>query len=69
MVRIWLVDLGEGRYEWRGKVQDVGNGETKYFREWSMLLMFLQEMLSKDKGKGADQQGGKDAPIRPINTA
>lgn len=67
-VRIWLGGLGEGRYEWRGKAQDVSSGETKYFRDWSMLLMFLQDMLSKDKSKGADPQGGRNAHIRPVDT-
>ncbi len=45
MVRVWQADLGEGRTEWRGKVQHVATGEVKYFREWQTLLAFLAEML------------------------
>jgi len=44
-VRLWLEDLGEGRTEWRGKVQHVTRGEARYFRDWAMLIAALQEML------------------------
>ena len=45
MVRVWCEDLGEGRTEWRGKVQHVTRGEARYFRDWAMLIAALQEML------------------------
>lgn len=44
-VRLWLEDLGEGRSEWRGQVQDVRTGEKRYFRDWARLVACLQEML------------------------
>jgi hypothetical protein len=44
-VRLWLEDLGEGRSEWRGKVEHVLSGQTRYFRDWATLITFLQEML------------------------
>jgi len=44
-VRLWLEDLGEGRAEWRGKVQHVTSGEVRYFRDWATLIAALQEML------------------------
>jgi len=44
-VRLWLEDLGEGRSEWRGQVQDVRTGERRYFRDWARLVACLQEML------------------------
>jgi hypothetical protein len=46
MLRIWLEDLGAGRYEWRGKVQHVTSGEARYFRDWPSLVACLQEMLN-----------------------
>ncbi len=44
-VRLWLEDIGEGRSEWRGQVQDVRTGEKRYFRDWARLVVCLQEML------------------------
>jgi hypothetical protein len=35
MVRMWLEPLGDGQTEWRGKVQHVPSGESRYFREWT----------------------------------
>ncbi len=45
MLRLWREDLGEGRTEWRGKIQRVATGEAKYFRDWQTLLAFLTELL------------------------
>ena len=44
-VRLWLEDLGDGRAEWRGQVQHVLSGETRYFRDWSTLIALLRAML------------------------
>ena len=45
MVRVWAEDIGNGQIEWRGKVQHVTSGETRYFRDWSALMNFLQAAL------------------------
>jgi hypothetical protein len=45
MVRVWIEDLGEGRTEWRGKVQHALSGEACYFRDWASLIAFLDERL------------------------
>jgi hypothetical protein len=45
MLRIWQEDLGEGRSEWRGKVQHVTSGEARYFRDWPGLIACLQQIL------------------------
>jgi hypothetical protein len=44
-VRLWLEDLGDGRSEWRGKVEHVLSGQTCYFRDWATLVSAFQEML------------------------
>ncbi len=44
-LRMWREDLGEGRSEWRGKVQHVTSGEARYFRDWPGLIDCLQEIL------------------------
>ncbi len=44
-VRLWLEELGNGESEWRGKVQHVTSGEVRYFRDWTMLIAFLQMLL------------------------
>ena len=42
-VRVWLEDLGDGRSEWRGKVQHTLSGEACYFRDWQTLVTFMVE--------------------------
>lgn len=49
-VRLWIEDLGDGQREWRGQVQHVASGETRYFREWSPLEAFLLTKLQPDAG-------------------
>jgi hypothetical protein len=44
-VRLWKEDVGDGRTEWRGNVQYVISGETRYFREWPRLIALIQAML------------------------
>lgn len=46
VVRVWREELGGGQLEWRCKAQHIPSGEIRYLREWTMLLAFLQEMLS-----------------------
>ncbi len=46
-LRVWPEMLGGGRAEWRGKVQHVTSGETRYFRDWPSLVAFLEEVLPK----------------------
>jgi len=46
-VRLWREDLGDGRIEWRGKVQSVTTGEAHYFRDWPVLIARIQEMLDE----------------------
>ncbi len=44
-VRLWREQLND-HGEWRGKVQHVTSGETRYFRDWAALILALQEMLA-----------------------
>ncbi|MFQ6102463.1 MAG: hypothetical protein ACE5OS_14720 [Anaerolineae bacterium] len=44
-LRLWPEELGDGRTEWRGKVQHVTSGEARYFRDWSTLIAHLLAML------------------------
>jgi hypothetical protein len=44
-IRLWPEDLGNGRAEWRGQVRHLPTGETHYFREWPVLVSFLQDAL------------------------
>jgi hypothetical protein len=42
-VRVWREEVGNGRIEWRGKVQHALSGEARYFREWAELIAFVRE--------------------------
>lgn len=46
-IRMWQEELGEGRSEWRGKVQHVQSGEVWYFRQWSALVASLEKVLAE----------------------
>jgi hypothetical protein len=54
-VRVWREDLGAGRIEWRGKVEHVLSGETRYFRDWRVLLDFLQETRTETGVNGREE--------------
>ena len=45
-VRLCREEVGSGRSEWRGKVQQVSTGEAHYFREWEALVSLLLQMLA-----------------------
>lgn len=51
-LRLWREELGGGDAEWRGKVQHVTSGEVRYFRDWSMLIAFLVQVLSISESDG-----------------
>ena len=44
-LRVWSEEVGEAQTEWRGRVQHVATGETRYFRTWEALVQFLNEQL------------------------
>ena len=44
-VRLWAEELGDGQTEWRGQVQHVLSGKTRYFRERAMLMEVMMAML------------------------
>lgn len=50
-VRLWSHDLGDGRTEWRGKVQHVLSGEARYFREWAELIGRLVAIVEQQDGQ------------------
>lgn len=59
-LRMWLEELGEGRSEWRGKIQHVQSGEVCYFREWSSLVALLEKMLAENKTRTQLEQSDVD---------
>jgi len=56
-VRLWREDLGHGRLEWRGQVQHVLSGETRYFRDWATLVEVMTAMLPGLEGSEASAKG------------
>jgi hypothetical protein len=59
-LRLWLEDVGDGRTEWRGKAQYIPNGEICYFREWPVLLAFLQKRSPGAKDRPDHESDGKE---------
>jgi hypothetical protein len=44
-LRVWSEAVGQDQTEWRGRVQHVASGETRYFRTWDALVEFLVNRL------------------------
>jgi hypothetical protein len=57
MLRLWLEDLGGGRTDWRGKVQHVSSGEARYFRDWTTLEAFLENLLCWEQEPHVQDEG------------
>ena len=51
-LRFWQTDSGNGETQWRGKVQYVVSGETRYFQDWPALILYLREILAAPTNDG-----------------
>ena len=45
-LQVDLIDIGNGQAVWGGSLQNVNNGEKRFFKGWSGLVGNLQEMLT-----------------------
>jgi hypothetical protein len=45
-LQMGLIDIGNGQVIWGGTLQNVNNGEKRFFRGWSGLVDTLQEILT-----------------------
>jgi quinol monooxygenase YgiN len=59
-VQLWYEDLGQGRGEWRGKGEHVASKEACYFRNWSRLMAFFQEVLAQGSLPGHSEGAGPE---------
>ena len=59
MVRIWLEshEFPDEAFEWRGMIQNVINGEKKYFIDFDEMLIFLilQILQEPSEMKGSEK--------------
>lgn len=44
-VRLWVEELGEGQSEVRMQVKHILSGETRYFRQWAEIELYLLAKL------------------------
>jgi len=45
VLRLWPVQLSDGRLEWRGRLHHAQTDKTRYFRDWPALIPLLLAML------------------------
>ncbi|MCZ7673121.1 MAG: hypothetical protein M5U34_41390 [Chloroflexi bacterium] len=45
VLRLWPVQLADGRFEWRGRLQHAQTNEVRHFRDWPALIPSLLAML------------------------
>jgi steroid delta-isomerase-like uncharacterized protein len=50
IVRVWREALGDGRSEYRSKVQHANSGDVRYFRGEAPLVAFISGMLKYQEG-------------------
>jgi hypothetical protein len=55
-VRLWTWPEADDQTEWRGKVTHVLSGETRYFREWRELMVFLCDALQSSSAEAASEE-------------
>ncbi len=46
-VRVWIEESGNNQSEIRTEVKHVLSGETRYFRDWSKMIAFMETRLSE----------------------
>jgi len=64
VLRAWEEELGQGRAEWRGKIQHATSGETRYFRDWSALGHLLLNMLAEQSSPPSASESPVDETRR-----
>ncbi len=47
-VRVWMEVFGDDEKEVRMQVKHVLSGETRYFRDWSLLVTYLLAKLEEN---------------------
>ena len=45
-LQMGLIEIGNGQAVWGGSLQNVNNGEKRYFKSWSSLDMNLRKILT-----------------------
>jgi hypothetical protein len=45
-LQMGLIEIGNGQAVWGGSLNNVNNGEKRYFKGWSGLVANLQEILT-----------------------
>ena len=48
-LRLWQESLGNERREWRGEIKNLSTQETRYFRMWEEIAVFIPQMLPDDE--------------------
>jgi hypothetical protein len=54
-VRVWMEPM-QGDAEWRGKVHHLHSGEARYFRDWRMLVEFIEAIVARFGVGGGEEQ-------------
>jgi hypothetical protein len=54
-VRLWVEAFNDGKGELRMQVKHVMSGETRYFRDWSTLAIYLDEFVQRLEREEGEQ--------------
>ncbi|MCA9955848.1 MAG: hypothetical protein H6657_24370 [Ardenticatenaceae bacterium] len=55
-LRVWVEDVGNGRFEYRGTLKHVLTGETHHFRGWPPLIRQLEDVFKLNQPRGKSQK-------------
>jgi hypothetical protein len=64
-LRLWPEAMADGQVEWRGQVRHLPSGETRYFREWPVLVAFVQNALPPLAGDQGRVPGTRPEGLGP----
>jgi len=69
VLHIWLEELDEDHREWRGSIEYPATHEKRYFREWQVLIDFMQQACEQLSGEQAQRQNirADDFPAQTNN--
>ena len=50
-LRVWVEDVGNGRFEIRGVLKHILTGETFHFRDWHTFSQLIESLLTPSQAQ------------------
>lgn len=71
ILKLWKEVISEEpdhrQTEWRGRIQDVRNGETHYFRDWHSIVHFISNILPDLEDRKDNRGRKRTAAVKAVS--